>query len=150
MKHHLLASALILSACASTQAPDPVYKSVSVSDSFVATEARLREAIGARGLTLFSVVDHGAGAVYAGRDIGQSKLFIFGNPEVGSALMQSAPEMGLDLPLKMLIYTDHDGQTKIRYTDIRTLADSHGVEGQDERLKQVAHTLRDMAKEAAG
>ncbi len=154
MKHLLIASALVLSAltvsaCAST-APEPDHKSISVSDSFVATEARLRAAIGARDLTLFTVIDHGAGATYVGRDIGQSKLFVFGNPEGGTPLLQVSPEMGLDLPLKMLIFTDKSGKTRISYTDIKTLAARHDIEDQDERLKTIARMLKDVAKEAVG
>jgi len=150
VKHLLIASALILSACATSTAPEPDHKSISVSDSFVATEARLRAAIGARDLTLFSVIDHGTGATSVGRDIGQSKLFVFGNPEGGTPLLQASPEMGLDLPLKMLIFTDRSGKTRISYTDIKSLAARHDIEDQDERLKAIARMLRDVAKEAKG
>lgn len=123
---------------------------MSVSDSFVAAETRLREAIGARDLTLFSIIDHSAGATLAGRDIGQSKLFIFGNPKGGTPLMQAAPQMGMDLPLKVLIYTNAAGRTEVSYTNIKALAVQHRIEGQDERLKTMAEMLETVAREAAG
>ena len=150
MKHLLLASALlILPACAST-VPPADHKSMRVSDSFVAAEARLREAIGARNLTLFTVIDHGAGATYVGRDIGQSKLFIFGNPQGGTPLMQDAPQMGMDLPLKVLIYTNDAGRTEVAYSNIENLAAQHRIDGQDDRLKTIRKMLRAVAKETAG
>lgn len=123
---------------------------MSVSDSFVAAETRLREAIGARDLTLFSTIDHSAGATLAGRDIGQSKLFIFGNPKGGTPLMQAAPQMGMDLPLKVLIYTNAAGRTEVSYTNIKALAVQHRIEGQDERLKTMAEMLEAVARETVG
>ncbi|WP_189497622.1 DUF302 domain-containing protein [Algimonas arctica] len=149
----LIASAalLSLSACASAPPPPPPdHKTVTVSDSFVAAETRLREAIGARDLTLFTIIDHSAGATLVGRDIGQSKLFIFGNPKGGTPLIQAAPQMGLDLPLKILIYTDEAGRTAVSYTNIKALAAQHRIEGQDARLDTIADMLRAVARETAG
>lgn len=131
-------------------APPPDHRTVTVSDSFVAAETRLREAIGARDLTLFTIIDHSAGATLVGRDIGQSKLFIFGNPKGGTPLMEAAPKMGMDLPLKILIYTDEASRTVVSYTNIKALAAQHRIEGQDERLEVIADMLRDVAREAAG
>jgi uncharacterized protein (DUF302 family) len=150
VKHFLIATAalLSLSACASTP-PPPDHKTITVSDSFVAAEARLREAIGARDLTLFTVIDHSAGATLVGRDIGQSKLFIFGNPKGGTPLMQAAPQMGIDLPLKVLIYTNAAGRTEVSYTNIKALAAQHRIAGQDELLDTIANMLRDVARETA-
>jgi uncharacterized protein (DUF302 family) len=162
VKHFLIASAAVLSlsACATAEklSPDflkpdhqpPTHKTMTVSDSFVAAETRLREAIGARDLTLFTIIDHSAGATLVGRDIDQSKLFIFGNPKGGTPLMEAAPKMGMDLPLKILIYTDEAGRTVVSYTNIKALAAQHRIEGQDERLEVIADMLRDVAREAAG
>lgn len=162
MKHFFIAAAalLSLSACATADklSPEflkrdhqpPAHKTMAVADSFVAAEARLREAIGARDLTLFTIIDHSAGATLVGRDIGQSKLFIFGNPKGGTPLMQAAPQMGIDLPLKVLIYTNAAGRTDIAYTNIKALAAQHRIEGQDARLDTIAGMLEDVAREAAG
>ncbi|MGJ8561306.1 MAG: DUF302 domain-containing protein [Litorimonas sp.] len=152
MKHLLIASAalLSLSACATSVPPPPDHRTITVTDSFVAAEARLREAIGARDLTLFTIVDHGAGAMSIGQDIGQSKLFIFGNPKGGTPLMQADPQMGMDLPLKVLIYTDEAGRTAVSYTNIKTLAAQHRITGQDARLDTIADMLEGVARETAG
>lgn len=162
MKHLLIAAValLSLSACATAEklSPEflkrehqpPAHKTMTVSDSFVAAETRLREAIGARDLTLFTIIDHSAGATLVGRDIGQSKLFIFGNPKGGVPLMQAAPQMGMDLPLKVLIYTNAAGRTEVAYTNIKDLAAQHRIEGQDARLDTIADMLEDVAREAAG
>lgn len=150
MKQSLLAAALIiLPACASTDLSPPDHEMISISDSFVAAEVRLREAIGARNLTLFTVIDHGAGATSVGRDIGQSKLFIFGNPQGGTPLLEAVPEIGMDLPLKVLLYTDEDGQTRLSFSDIKTIAARNNIRGQDDRLDTISEMLRDVARETA-
>ncbi|WP_298914892.1 DUF302 domain-containing protein [uncultured Algimonas sp.] len=159
-----IAACLLLSACSSLpdsiplpdamplseRLPLPVRTSVGVSDSFVAAETRLRDAISARNFRLFAVIDHGAGALSVGRDIGQSKLFVFGNPQGGAPLMQAEPELGFSLPLKMLIYTDESGRTRIIHTDIAALRDHYRIEGQDDHIDRMRATLRAMAMEAAG
>lgn len=162
MKHLLIAATalLSLSACATADkiTPEflkpefqpPIHKVMPVSDSFVAAETRLREAISARDLTLFSIIDHSAGATLVGRDIGQSKLFIFGNPKGGTPLLQAAPQMGMDLPLKVLIYTNDAGRTDIAYTNIKALTAQHRIGEQDERIAKIADMLDGLVREVAG
>lgn len=151
MKHWFIVptALLILSACASLP-PPPEHKQIIVQDSFVAAEARLREAIGARDLTLFTIIDHGAGAMSVGRDIGPSKLFIFGNPKGGTPLMEDAALIGLDLPLKVLIYTNDAGRIEVAYTNIKHLAAQYRIDDQDDRLNVISRMLEDVAEEAAG
>ncbi|WP_323767210.1 DUF302 domain-containing protein [Marinovum sp.] len=72
-------------------------------------------AIESAGATLFARVDHGAGARKVGQDIGASELVIFGNPEIGTPAMIEAPEAGLGLPLKVLVYEDREGGTWLAY-----------------------------------
>lgn len=38
-----------------------------------------------------------------------ARVLIFGNPAVGTVLMQSNPEIALDLPLKFLVWKSSDG-----------------------------------------
>ena len=97
---------------------------------FAETERRLRQALETRDLTLFTVVDHGAGAASVGSDIGQSKLFIFGNPKAGTPLMVSDRQLGLDLPLKILLAAEDDGVTSISYVDISTVLGRHDVDAE--------------------
>ncbi len=155
------ALALTLSACTTTAASDTAMKSAPVAkappaasqtsaSSFAATEARLRDAIAARDFRLFTVVDHGAGARSVGQDIGESKLFIFGNPKGGTPLMQADPLMGLELPLKVLIYTDAAGQTQIAAANTHAAANRRGVTRQHERLKKIDGALAAIVAEAGG
>ncbi|MEO0767345.1 MAG: DUF302 domain-containing protein [Pseudomonadota bacterium] len=69
------------------------------------------------GLTIFARVDHGAGAVSVGEDVGASQLLIFGSPKVGTPAIKDDPVSGLYLPLKVLVYEDGTGKTMIAYED---------------------------------
>src|SRR5689334_6262691 len=91
-------------------------------------EARLREALDAHGLQLFARIDHAAGARKAGVELNPDVLLIFGNARVGSPLMRADPRVGIELPLRMLIWQDPDG-THVGYLDPRELADRYALNG---------------------
>ena len=122
---------------------------ISRSD-FESTSQRLKSAITARGLTLFSEIDHGAGATSAGLELAPSRLFIFGNPTAGTLFLQADGRMGLDLPLKMLVRETRPGNVEVRYTDIDRLAASYDIKGLLNLRTNVARALQAIAFEAAG
>ena len=116
--------------------------------SFDAVEKNLRQALQKRDLKLFTVVDHGEGAMSVGMDIGQSKLFIFGNPKSGTPLMMESREMGLELPMKILVFENKQGEIGLRRTDIKALADQYSLSDQAQRIQKIDMTLRAISKEA--
>jgi uncharacterized protein (DUF302 family) len=91
------------------------------------TLARLVGALGERGLTIFSRVDHAAGAAKVGLEMLPSELVLFGNSRMGAPLMQMTPELALDLPLKALVWGDKTGATRLSYNDPTWLASRHGL-----------------------
>lgn len=114
---------------------------------FDETTERLEAAISSRGLTLFTVVDHSAGAKSAGLDLPPSKLFIFGNPQGGTPLMQANPALGLDLPLKALVH-EQDGAVFVVTTDIRAVTTRAGVTQPQTLIDRIAGALDAIAKDA--
>ncbi len=100
-------------------------------------------------LNVFAQVDHGANAQNAGLDLRPTRLIIFGNPNLGTPLMQSAQSIGIDLPQKMLVFEDEAGQVSIAYNDPEYLASRHGITGQDDRLTTIATALGNLAANAA-
>jgi uncharacterized protein (DUF302 family) len=112
-------------------------------------EARLREALDAHGLQLFARIDHAAGARKADIDLDANVLLIFGNTRVGTPLMQADPRVGVELPLRMLIWQDSDG-TRVGYLDPRELAGRYSLDGQGETLERQAAVLSTVAAAAAG
>lgn len=85
------------------------------------TVARLSAIVAARGLKLFTVVDHSGEAEAVGLELRDTKLVIFGSPMAGTPVMQAAPLAALDLPLKVLVWLD-EHQTKLSYTAPSELA----------------------------
>ena len=115
-----------------------------------ATVSRIRQAIEAGGAKILAVVDHAAAAAEVGLDLHPTTLVIFGNPAAGTPLMQAAPTVAIDLPLKILVWQDDRGTVQVGYNDPSDLADRHGIAGQDERLASLAVMLRKLATGANG
>jgi uncharacterized protein (DUF302 family) len=114
------------------------------------TADRLAAEIEKRGLKVAARVDHAAGAKAAGMEMPPTEVVIFGNPKLGTPLMLSAPSIGIDLPLKMMIWQDKAGKVLIGYTSADSLRQRHGVTGRDEIFKTMAGALDGLAKAAAG
>jgi uncharacterized protein (DUF302 family) len=91
------------------------------------TMDRLAAEIKAKGLTVFARIDHASGAKEAGLPLRPTELLIFGNAKGGTPLMQSNQEVGLDLPLKALVWQDETNDTWISYNDPAWLAKRHGL-----------------------
>ncbi|MCC8960580.1 DUF302 domain-containing protein [Bradyrhizobium sp. Pear77] len=91
------------------------------------TADRLKAELQARGLTLFAQIDHAAGAAGAGLALRPTELFVFGNAKGGTPLMQAAQTIGIDLPLKALVWQDEAGDCWLSYNDPAWLAERHGV-----------------------
>lgn len=89
------------------------------------TMERLENAVTQKGLKIFARINHSAAAATVGLKLRPTELLIFGNPKVGTRLMECSQTAGVDLPLKMLIWTDADGRTWVGYTDPRTIARRH-------------------------
>ena len=75
------------------------------------TADRLESEINARGMTVFARIDHAAGAAAAGMTLRPTEVLIFGNARGGTPLMQAQQAVGIDLPLKALVYQDAEGRT---------------------------------------
>jgi uncharacterized protein (DUF302 family) len=96
------------------------------------TMNRLEAAVAARGMTVFARIDHAAGATGIGLSLLPTELLIFGNAKAGTPLMQSVQTIGIDLPLRALVWQDASGNTWLSYNDPAWLAKRHGLSGATE------------------
>jgi uncharacterized protein (DUF302 family) len=94
------------------------------------TMNRLEAEVKAKGMTVFARIDHAAGAVEAGLSLRPMEVLIFGNAKAGTPLMQSVQTVGIDLPLKALVWQDAAGDTWLSYNDPAWLAQRHGLGGE--------------------
>ena len=90
------------------------------------TMSRFEAEVKAKGMTVFARIDHAAGAAAAGLPLRSTELLIFGNAKAGTPIMQSVQTIGIDLPLKALVWQDASGNTWLSYNDPGWLAKRHG------------------------
>ena len=117
---------------------------VSAEDSVEATVNRIKSDIENSPLTLMTTVDHAANADSVDEDLPPTTLLLFGNPAVGTPLMQASRSVAIDLPQKMLVY-EESGRTTVAYNDPQYLAQRHDIEGQSDRLEQISSVLDQLA-----
>ena len=89
------------------------------------TVYNLKELVSKKGLNIFAVINHSANAKMVDMKLNESKMIVFGNPKLGTALMQQDMSVGLDLPLRILVFRDSDGIVKMAYRDGSWLASKH-------------------------
>jgi len=115
------------------------------------TVDRLAAEVKAKGLTVFARIDHAAGAQAVGMTLRPTELLIFGNAKGGTPLMQAVQTIGIDLPLKVLVWQDAAGQTWLSYNDPHWLAKRHGIDGAAATaVNGLAGALSALARAAAG
>ncbi len=103
------------------------------------TIRRLDEVVRGKGLTVFSRIDHRSGAREVGLDMQDEQVLIFGNPRAGTPLMVARPLVGLDLPLRVLVWRASDGRVWASYQDSAFIAKRYGLpDGLEKNVAGVA------------
>jgi uncharacterized protein (DUF302 family) len=119
------------------------------SRSYDATTRALVEAIEQRGLTVFVRIDHAAGAREVDLELADEQVVLFGSPVSGTPLMQADPRVGIELPLRMLVWRAGE-QVLLGHNNPRELAGSYEVSAHEQTLAQMAALLDALAADAAG
>jgi uncharacterized protein (DUF302 family) len=117
--------------------------------SYAETVPRLVAAIEGRAMAVFARIDHAGAARAAGLELPDEEVVIFGSPRAGTPLMQSDPRVGIELPLRVLIWVDAEG-TKLGFQDPTELADEYSVAEHRETLQRMRELLGALVAEAAG
>ena len=112
------------------------------------TADRLEDTVKAKGMRVFLRINHAENARRVGRDLLPMELLIFGNPKVGTPLMQCSQTVAIDLPQKALIWQDESGQVWLSYNDPHYLATRHEIDGCKAVLDKVKTALKNFAKAA--
>ncbi len=110
---------------------------------------RLTETLKSKGITPVARVDHAAAAKAAGLELKPTEVLLFGNPKLGTPLMQANRHSAIDLPMKVLAWEDDAGRVWIAYTPPETLKARYKIEGRDEVLKSMAGALEAFTNAAA-
>ena len=120
---------------------------IAMKSPFTAKETmnRFEENAKQRGLNVFVRIDHAAGAAKIGKPLRPTEVLIFGNPQGGTPFMECAQSVGIDLPLKALVWEDAQGQVWLGYNDPAFLAQRHGV-GQCPAVSALSKALSGLAE----
>ena len=145
----VLASAIIAltlpasraSAQSAGSAAVPGVTTVVSAVSFDSTLARLERAATSRGVAIAARIDHAAAARRANLTLRPTTLVIAGNPAAGTPLMQADQTMGVELPLRFLVWQGEDGKARVSYDPIKAIAARHGVTGRDELLTRMTGAI---------
>src|SRR5215472_15262135 len=113
------------------------------------TMDRLESEIQAHGLNVFARIDHATGAAKVGLRLRPTELIIFGNARGGTPLMQSVQTVGIDLPLKALVWQDATGKTWISYNEPHWIARRHGATDAKGTIAKMTDLLRAISGKAA-
>lgn len=116
--------------------------------SVAVTTDRLERGLVAAGFRVFARVDHAAGAASVDLALTPTQLLIFGKPQAGTRLMQSAATIGIDLPLKYLVWQNADGQVTVGWNDPAWLVERHGVADRGAVVQKMRQALDQFASAA--
>jgi len=145
----IVAAALLLLVSATSALSE---KLVALESKYDVKETldRLAAELDKRDIKVAARIDHAAGAKAVGMELPPTEVLMFGNPRLGTPLMQSAPAIGIDLPMKVLAWQDKAGKVWIGYTAPDALKARHGISDRDEVFKAMAAALDGLAKSASG
>ncbi|MFK7856124.1 MAG: DUF302 domain-containing protein [Granulosicoccus sp.] len=143
----LLVGVLALLSIQTVSAQEGV-KSVESPFDVATTIDKLSAVLESKGMSVFGRVNHAGNAEKAGLSLRPTELLIFGNPKIGTPLMNCAQSVALDLPQKMLAWQDESGKTYLGWNDPMHLQARHAIEGCDEVLQKVSGALANFAKAA--
>jgi uncharacterized protein (DUF302 family) len=111
---------------------------------------RFEQAVKSKGMTVFTRIDHTAGANKVDLELRPTKVLIFGNPKIGTLLMQSNQTAAIDLPLKLLAWEDESGQVWIAYNDPGYLVQRHNISDRDAVVAKMRKALGNFTAMATG
>ena len=114
------------------------------------TVAKFKKLLEEKGLDYFNTIDHQANAKNVKMHLKPETVVVFGNPKMGTVLMNCNPSMGLDLPLRMLFSTDYEGKTTITYTNPEYWSLKHNIKDKKclDILNKAKIALANLAEEA--
>jgi uncharacterized protein (DUF302 family) len=140
---------ILLASLATAQQNDGLVRVRSTRD-FNQTVTALDSAISAANLRIFARVDHAANARGVSMDLRPTTVFIFGNPQVGSRLMQCEQTTAIDLPLKILVWQDSTSAVWVGYEAPAKLSERHKVQGCQDVVDRFAAALAGLSASATG
>ena len=147
MKKIISLGAVLLSASFSVSASEGLVKYES-RFSVKETADRFEEIAKSKGLTLFARIDHRKNARGVNLELRPTEVIMFGNPKVGTPLMQCAQNVAIDLPQKVMVSEDANNKVWLSYNSPNYLMKRHDIKGCDEVINKISRVLSTLSKTA--
>ena len=148
MRTKMLGLAVLMAGSAMVQAAGG-RKTLESAHPVADTMDRLEQKVTAAGFRVFARVNHGAGAKSVNMPLRPTELLIFGNPKGGTVLLQGAQTVGIDLPLKYLVWEDADGKVRVGWNDPAWIVGRHQITDKAPVVKKMTGALNKFATEAS-
>jgi uncharacterized protein (DUF302 family) len=123
--------------------------SVESKYSVKETADRFESIINDKGLTLFARIDHHKNASDVNLEVRPTEVILFGNPKVGTPLMQCSQQVAIDLPQKVLVFKDLENRVWISYNNPEFIRERHNIKGCEKVLNKISNVLSKLTKAAA-
>lgn len=124
--------------------------SIASDGTFIETTNRVISFIKEKEFTIFGRIDHAAEARRQGLQLRPTELIIFGNPTIGTRLMQDQQSCGIDLPVKILVWEDEEGKTWLSYVSMNILKARHHLSDEsDEILHKIEEVVSSICEKSA-
>ncbi len=151
MKQFVLFAVLAFALVGCNNKKGTFLKTVTSQNSQEASVAKLKKLIKEEKLTLFETIDHKANATAVNMDLKPETVVVFGNPKMGTVLMNCNPSMGLDLPLRILVSTNYEGITSFTYTNPEYWSLKHNIKDKNclNIINKAALALADLTEKAS-
>ena len=134
---------MLVSALSPTFAAEGLIKKPS-AHSVDETVSRVKVLLEKKGIRVFAHVNHQQNAQTVPLELAKVQLLVFGNPKLGTPLMQSNPTVGIDLPMKILVWENTAGKVWIAYNDPAYLAQRHGIMNREDIVKKMSTALNNI------
>ncbi|WP_299988853.1 DUF302 domain-containing protein [uncultured Pontibacter sp.] len=149
MKHlTLVFFLLICTACAGIAQPSQAEHLITKPSAYSMAETlnKLRASIQEMGINLVAEVDHAKAAADKGMELRPTHVLIFGNPLVGTNLMQADQRVGLDLPLRLLVWEDEKSQVYLSYRHPNDLQQDYKLSDQQAVLDKMGKVFEKLSE----
>ena len=122
--------------------------SVESNYSVKVTADRFEEILKSKGLTIFDRINHSQNASIVNLELAPTEVIIFGNPKVGTPLMQCSKTVAIDLPQKALFWKDSEGKVFLSYNNPQYLKERHNISGCESDMNKISGVLGKLSKAA--
>lgn len=144
----LVAAPMLLAAALCSPAAAEI-KTVEATGSVTEAVDRLQAAVEGAGASVVARVDHAKAAHAADMELGDAQLLIFGNPKIGTPVMQADPQAGLFVPIRVLAYTDANGTTVFAFEDAASMVEGTSIAADDPSLAAIDKAVSGLVGKAA-